>query len=383
MPDSPEAIREILSPQDSCYYVMFSEPVAVWPQFARFHPLKTERYYDDRRKAQCFFSLFRLNHEALEACLRLAAPCSWIISDQARYYFYFADGRLSQMTDVPSSHTPENYQKNFAFYYQSRRKKAEQYRGIERLIQKTGLETGIARAAAPCPRPGFRNYFYFAKESEYPLLFSLSKPKASGSGRKYPLLIYLHGAGANGVNSLRSIAEAAICFQPVLKRSSAQPCFLLAPQLPPMRYSSEQGGKPLADILAGLIARLIAQEPVDPNRIYLSGASAGGQGTWLSLYYHSELYAAAIPLMSGDENMDYSQIHPLPIWAGHSADDPICPVEVHDKTVEQARRAGCEVTYTRWENYGHQMSPRFYREEPWVDWLFSQRRTNIESAKEE
>ena len=129
-----------------------------------------------------------------------------------------------------------------------------------------------------------------------------------------------------------------------------------------------------------LWALLLERYPIEQKQVYLTGISAGGQGCWNQLYLHPDRYAAAIPLMAGDFYPDdeaFARITKTPIWTGHSTNDHIVPVSSTDGMVESVRNAGGQMLrYTRWKRFGHAMFCPFYLHEPWVEWMFSQKKTD-------
>lgn len=360
-------IRDLIASEDSVFYAIFAVPEGQWESLPYSRVIKRRRYFDSVQKEPCFLALLSLNREELLHCLPRFQPLSAIISD--RNHAYVCHGGVLEDISSYFSGRPDVLRKTFREVL----RKPRQRRAAERLCAKSGKEEACLRVRIPCPRPGFRNFAYAKKGGPFALLYSLFAPPDGCAKEARPLVIYLHGSGATGCTARKSMFDAAPFLKVLQKREKEHPCFICVPQLPRERHWAEEKGEAIADLLAGLVGQLASQYQIDLKRVYLTGISAGGQGVWLQLHFHPELFAAAIPLMCGDANWDYATLkQAIPIWAGQSADDPVCPVEIHDKTVEQARRAGCEVRYTRWEKYGHKMSPRFYREEPWVDWLFAQ-----------
>lgn len=168
-------------------------------------------------------------------------------------------------------------------------------------------------------------------------------------------------------------------------RGEAGECILLIPSLPtPYQWHTknydDNGVHGFPGIWDRLWALLLERYPIEQKQVYLTGISAGGQGCWNQLYLHPDRYAAAIPLMAGDFYPDdeaFARITKTPIWTGHSTNDHIVPVSSTDGMVESVRNAGGQMLrYTRWKRFGHAMFCPFYLHEPWVEWMFSQKKTD-------
>lgn len=205
-------------------------------------------------------------------------------------------------------------------------------------------------------------------------------------GRKWPLIVFLHGAGESGHNLDEMISIGATGCPPVeLAHGSAaavlRETFVVAsPQ-------TERGWGDAAAI-AQFTRALIASEAlaIDENRVYCTGVSMGGAGAWVA--GTTKLFAAIAPVC-GAGSVPPAALAGVPVWAFHGANDAIVPVRVTDKMVETLKGArslnaagGAEVKYTRydtsppphgWEDYtGHaSWIPAYSSPELWT-WLLQQ-----------
>lgn len=132
-----------------------------------------------------------------------------------------------------------------------------------------------------------------------------------------------------------------------------------------------------ADNCADIIKYLIEFYGVVSKRIYIYGSSFGGGLVWNFLFRHPQLIAAAVETMGeyhgkiiADEKA-FDSISSIPIWMAHSSDDKVVSIKSDDQFYNALKKAGSDVIYTRWDQYGHGMCGHFYRKEKWLNWLLS------------
>jgi predicted peptidase len=169
------------------------------------------------------------------------------------------------------------------------------------------------------------------QEGDSKLNYRLLKPKAYDAKQKYPLVIFLHGAGERGDDNEKQLVHGMNDFASD-EIMAKYPAFVIAPQCP----AGEQWGginrlakspTPPDQFAPALEATLKAVETlrkefsIDDKRIYITGLSMGGYGTWDALAKRTELFAAAAPICGGGSAAAASQMKDVPIWAFHGADD--------------------------------------------------------------
>lgn len=198
----------------------------------------------------------------------------------------------------------------------------------------------------------------------------LGNPKWDGRQR-YPLLIWLHGAGQSGSDNESQMSGAP---RPMLSEDSQKkhPCFFLAPQCP----SREIGWKnEVADNLVALISDLAEHLPIDESRIYLTGSSMGGSGTWYLAAKYPQIFAAAVPLCGGGDPKQAEVLKTIPFWVFHGDQDDQVPVERSRSMVEAVKAAGGEwMNYTELAGAGHLITATVYPRPELHDWIFAQRK---------
>jgi predicted peptidase len=204
------------------------------------------------------------------------------------------------------------------------------------------------------------------------LLFTPKEYKSDGE--PWPLLLFLHGYGESGRNELERVK---IHGPPKLvEKQSDFPFVLVAPQCPPVKYDMKEIVKAWkAAELIQLVDHVAKNVNVDPARIYVTGLSMGGFGTWRLVAAHPERFAAAVPICGGGEPEAMAEsLAGVPIWAFHGARDPVVPLSASEKMVDAVRRAGGQVEFTVYPDVEHDSWTETYLNEEVYDWLLSHRK---------
>ncbi len=204
---------------------------------------------------------------------------------------------------------------------------------------------------------------------ELTLPYRLLAPAEIDPDQRYPLVLFLHGAGERGSDNEKQLAYLPT----LLGRSPLRekfPCFLLAPQCPKGR---NWDGAPLDGVIAAL-ERVVREHPVDLSRIYLTGLSMGGFGSWKLGSTHADWFAAAVPICGGGEKNRVHRLLDLPLWVFHGADDSVVPAERSRSLVETLGHWGGKPRYDELSGVGHNSWTPAYQEDRAIGWLFEQRR---------
>jgi len=196
-------------------------------------------------------------------------------------------------------------------------------------------------------------------------------PADYDTANAYPLIVFLHGIGERGTDNsaqLNNNANGALQLVSAANQATA-PCFMLAPQA---SVSEGWNANTLGQVVRAV--QLLAEAyPIDPNRIYITGLSLGGEGTWEIIVRYPFFFAAAVP-MSGWGSGPYEKIVGLPIWNFHAADDGTVNVSGSDNTVSAVRQLGGRVIYTRYASGGHAIWPTAYATPSLRPWMLAQHR---------
>ena len=219
--------------------------------------------------------------------------------------------------------------------------------------------------------------------------YRLLRPEASSSdqrdGHRYPLVLFLHGAGERGNDNSKQLKYLPTWLaEPDLRRR--HPCFVLAPQCRmDERWvdvswadakSTPQPAAPTVDLAAATKAlqETLVREAVDPARIYLTGLSMGGFGTWDLSARQPDRFAAILPICGGGDERVAARIATLPIWCFHGDADTAVAVERSRAMIAAVKTAGGRPIYSELAGVGHDSWTPAYRDRFVLDWLFSQRR---------
>jgi predicted peptidase len=210
--------------------------------------------------------------------------------------------------------------------------------------------------------------WHLAEHGELPYAFYGAKD-LDGS-KKYPLVVSLHGKSDNNVNGKQvGLARKFRSGDNYSKR----PCLILAP-LCYQPHGGTGGGWSAApgDETIDLIKDLVKKLPiVDSDRIYVTGNSMGGFGTWRFLKEESRLFAAGIPIAGASSGV--GKLRSMPIWAFHGAKDTVVNVQGARNCAEELKRSKA-FKYTEFPEGGHGVSGQVLGDQKVHEWLFAQKR---------
>jgi predicted peptidase len=239
------------------------------------------------------------------------------------------------------------------------------------------LLAGNLMAADPLPME--KHVF---EQDGHKLPYRLLMPATVEKGTKYPLVVFLHGAGERGVDNEKQLIHGVPQF--VAKREK-YPCFLFAPQCPDGKrwvevdWSADSHTQPkepgeVGKLVLALTEKSIMELPVDPKRVYITGLSMGGYGTWDILARRPELFAAAAPVCGGADEATAVKIKDIPIWVFHGARDTAVKPARSRNMVAALEKAGGKPKYTEYPDVGHNSWDPAYRDPEFFKWLFAQKK---------
>lgn len=216
------------------------------------------------------------------------------------------------------------------------------------------------------------------------LAYRLFKPTKMDEGQRYPVILFLHGAGERGDNNEAQLLHGVRGFSSP-EMQAKYPAFILAPQCPAgQKWSdvdwsllkSSLPEKPSASLHLAMKALdvLVSTCPIDSRRVYITGLSMGGYGTWDAATRWPEKFAAAVPVCGGGDDMKGARLKNLPIWCFHGDKDTVVPVVRSRDMVRVIQSSGGSVKYTEYPGVGHNCWDRAYAEPALYEWLFAQRR---------
>ena len=202
---------------------------------------------------------------------------------------------------------------------------------------------------------------------KYNYLLYLPKNYAT-SNKAYPVVIYLHGSSQKG-NDLSKLKTYGL---PQLVDKGRDFDFIIAsPQCPGNKYWSTDNW------FDSLYIDLKSKYKIDVDRVYLTGVSMGGYGTYIVGMDHVDKLAALVPLCGGINDSDTTRVCTLkdtPIWAFHGTADDIINIKETERVVEGLKECGGNIKFTRLENEGHGIQYLYDTNQEIYTWLLQQRR---------
>jgi predicted peptidase len=182
----------------------------------------------------------------------------------------------------------------------------------------------------------------------------------------YPMVIYLHGRG-NDVMTPEEPGNAN-----TFTKESKKTCLVIAPQS--LGNDGWKGSN--ADMALKIIDELIANFPIDQKRIYITGYSMGGFGTFEFLAMKPKLFAAGVTVAGGASPQNAQKLKDIPIWAFHGDADEAVKVESTRNIVEAIKKLNGKIKYTEIPGGDHSIANQVYQDQEMHKWLFEQKRAD-------
>lgn len=226
-----------------------------------------------------------------------------------------------------------------------------------------------------------------------PFKYRLMSPPLIEPGKKYPVVLFLHGAGERGDDNALQLLY--------LPDQMAQndwrvnfPCFLIAPQcrsekkwvdVPWDAMETEMPSEPShqMQVALGILDNVLENLPADPQRVYLTGLSMGGYGSWDAAIRYPERFAAVAPICGGGDERGAARLVDVPIWAFHGDQDEAVPVERTRRMIKAIIDAGGEPKYTEFPGVGHNSwTPAYSDPNGLLPWMFEQVNDRLPAEEE-
>ena len=236
------------------------------------------------------------------------------------------------------------------------------------------MVTAATIAVAQDRRPGGAGPAFTVKQFKatngQTLRYSLFVPADKQAEEKLPVVLCLHGRGGNTTAAdilARADSQAkhrAIVMAPGISNSE--------------RWVATPNRETPRSVMPELIEALdsvLREHSGDVDRVYVTGQSMGGYGTWGLLASHPTKFAAAAPVCGAWADEDAPKMKNVPIWAFHGAEDPTVPVAGSQRMIEAIKKAGGEPRYTEYAGVGHNSWLRAYATAELWDWMFAQKRS--------
>lgn len=249
------------------------------------------------------------------------------------------------------------------------------FAGSAAIAQDRSPESAVSGSQSP---QHFQAQLSHAANLDY-LLF-LPEGYSRSDARRWPLLLFLHGAGERGSN----LEKVTVHGPPKLVKTKKDfPFVLVSPQCPDERIWRD-------DELLAMLDSVIARHNIDPNRVYLTGLSMGGYGSWSLGTRRPDRFAAIAPICGGGDlipvllatSQQKAAFKTLGVWAFHGGKDTVVPLEESQRMTNLLTRAGCnDVKLTVYPDAGHDSWTQAYNDPELWTWMLAHERGKAEPAR--
>jgi predicted peptidase len=199
--------------------------------------------------------------------------------------------------------------------------------------------------------------------------YLLFLPESYGKKKQgWPMLLFLHGAGERGSN----LKKVKVHGPPkIVEKQRDFPFIVVSPQCPKDDWWTDK-----VEVLINLLDDIVAKYDVDTKRIYLTGLSMGGYGTWALAAKYPERFAAIAPICGGGNRIMAYRLKDVPVWAFHGAKDNVVPLKESEEMVNAIKSRGGNTKLTVYPDAGHDSWTETYNNKELYDWFLEHRKTS-------
>jgi predicted peptidase len=200
--------------------------------------------------------------------------------------------------------------------------------------------------------------------------YLLFLPESYGQKKqRWPLILFLHGAGERGddLNLVKKHGPPKI-----VEQRKDFPFIVVSPQCPAGDWWTDKN-----EVLINLLDDVVARCDVDRGRIYLTGLSMGGFGTWALASAYPDRFAAIAPICGGGKVFMADKLKDVPVWAFHGAKDPLVPLKESEDMVNAIKARGGDAKLTVYPDAGHDSWTETYNNQQLYDWFLQHRKSRI------
>ena len=220
------------------------------------------------------------------------------------------------------------------------------------------------------------------------LPYRLLTPENQQKGEKYPLVIFLHGAGERGTDNEKQLVHGGQMFLNPVNRME-YPAFVIAPQCPPDGYwayndrpesfdsdkmPKDQKISPVFASLKELIDSYLSRADVDTDRVYIMGLSMGAMGTFDMVCRFPDVFAAAIPICGTVNASRLAAAKNVKFRIFHGDADNVVPVDGSRNAYRALKAAGADVEYIEFPGCNHGSWNPAFNYPDFMEWLFNQKK---------
>lgn len=213
----------------------------------------------------------------------------------------------------------------------------------------------------------------FSKFEELPLVTAY--PDGYEKGKKYPVILFLHGAGTRGDD------PQVLANNPYFKITAEYdnfPFISIAPQTPANTTWFD-----FIPTLKRLVASIHKRDDVDTERVYAMGASMGGYATWQIAMSIPEAFAAIVPICGGGMYWNAGRLKNVPAWAFHGGKDSVVLCTESEKMVNKVNGCGGSAKLTIYPENAHDAWTDTYKNPEVFEWLLTNKNQNAAKLQDE
>ena len=223
------------------------------------------------------------------------------------------------------------------------------------------------------------------------LPYRILYPDEYDKSKKYSLVLFLHGAGERGNDNEKQLIHGSTLFTADSNRKKF-PCIVVFPQCPadsswtsvkidrsknPLLFHFDYTAPetwPLKTAIE-LVKKIVNEESVDKSRLYITGLSMGGMGTFEAEYRYPKMFAAAMPICGGGDTTHYDKrVERTSFWIFHGDSDPVVNVEESRAMVRKLQALHVDVKYTEYPGVNHNSWDNAFAEQTFLSWMFAHKR---------
>ena len=214
------------------------------------------------------------------------------------------------------------------------------------------------------------------------LRYRIFSPATLKAGRKYPLVLFLHGSGERGDDNAKQLLWGVWPIVSYMKQKGVEG-YVVAPQCPvgkmwvniirpQLEHKMPANPSGPMHLVMEFLDNAIRELPVDTGKVCVTGLSMGGYGTWDIVQRRPDFFAAAMPVCGGGDASLAQKIRSVPIWVFHGSRDPSVPVARSRQMVSALWQCDGNVRYREYPGMGHRCWIPTYNDSQVLDWFFSQ-----------
>lgn len=198
--------------------------------------------------------------------------------------------------------------------------------------------------------------------------YLLFLPEGYGQKQKWPMIMFLHGSGQSGddVNKVKEHGPPKI-----VEEQKEFPFILISPQCPKDQWWDDK-----IELLINLLDDIVSSYDVDTERIYLTGLSIGGYGTWALAATYPDRFAAIAPVCGGGSRAIAYRARNVPVWAFHGAKDQVVPLKESEDVIAAVKEFGGDAKLTVYPSAGHDAWTQTYENQELYDWFLKHRKNS-------